>query len=84
MNPRLLPAPQAAHIDLHACTVFDAEERLILLLEGLPKEVKEEEVVHGYSRGTALKRMVRTGFYHWRVKAWQADLNPGITWLILK
>ncbi|MDL2253897.1 Smr/MutS family protein [Ruminococcaceae bacterium OttesenSCG-928-I18] len=75
---------EKASIDLHGLTVEEAEIRLIEFLNGLPKEVRAVEVTHGYSRGTALKRMVKEDFYHWRVKDKRVGLNPGVTYLLLK
>lgn len=78
------PAPETAAIDLHGHTVWEAEEELSLFLHHLPDEVKAVEVTHGYSRGTALKHMVRQEFHHWRVRDKRAGLNPGVTLLLLK
>lgn len=79
----LAPA-QKANIDLHGLSVEQGEIQLIELLNALPKTVRAVEVTHGYSRGTALKNMVKNQFYHWRVLGKQVGLNPGVTWLILK
>ena len=79
----LSPAERSA-IDLHGLTVDEAEVALIEHLEALPKTVRAVEVAHGYSRGTALKRMVKNDFYHWRVADKRVSLNPGATWFILK
>ncbi len=84
LNPQALENAQKAAVDLHGLTVDEAELRLIETLEALPKTVRALEVTHGYSRGTALKHMVRDVFYHWRVADKQVCLNPGVTWLILK
>lgn len=75
---------EKAEIDLHGLTVFEAEEALFTFLEHQPKRVKLVVVTHGYSRGTALKRMVKNDFHHWRVKTKQVGLNPGATYLLLK
>lgn len=84
MDINTLKTHEKSTIDLHGLTVEDAELDLIDFLEQLPKEVRAVEVTHGYSRGVALKRMVRNDFYHWRVRTTQVSLNPGSTWLILK
>ncbi len=84
LNPQALSGAQRAAIDLHGLTVDEAEMRLIEALDALPKAVRALEVTHGYSHGTALKRMVKDDFYHWRVANKQVCLNPGVTWLILK
>lgn len=75
---------EKAAIDLHGLTVDEAEISLIEFLNELPKAIRAVEVAHGYSRGTALKRMVKDDFHHWRVKDKRVGLNPGATWLILK
>ncbi len=75
---------ETAFIDLHGLNVEEAELELIDFLEQLPKGVRCVEVSHGYSRGTALKKMVRTQFYHWRVKEARVGLNPGASYLWLK
>lgn len=75
---------QRAAIDLHGLTVEEAQLRLFEFLEALPKEIRAVEVAHGYSRGTALKRMVKEDFYHWRIADKRVSLNPGATWLVLK
>ena len=84
MDIHSLKKEEIAAIDLHGLTVDEAEMRLIECLEALPKTVRALQVTHGYSRGTALKRMAKTDFYHWRVADKQVDLNPGATWFILK
>lgn len=75
---------ETAKIDLHGLPVDEAEMRLIELLEAQPKTVRAVEVTHGYHHGTALKRMVRQDFYHWRVRDKRVGLNAGVTWLLLK
>ena len=71
-------------IDLHGYTVTAAEDRLTYFLDHLPKDIKEVEVVHGYSRGTALKQMVKEDFYHRRIKDKRVTLNIGVTLFHLK
>lgn len=84
MYPEDLSREERAAIDLHGLTVDEAEMELIELLETLPKTVRAVEVTHGYRHGTALKRMVKQDFYHWRVTDKRVGLNPGCTWLLLK
>ncbi len=79
-----LPKSQLAEIDLHGCLVEDAELDLIDFLESLPKTVRAVCVTHGYSHGTRIKNMVRKDFYHWRVADKRVELNPGVTWFLLK
>ena len=84
MRYDLLPESQRASIDLHGLTVEEAEVRLIEFLNNAPRAVRMVEVAHGYSHGTALKRMVKHDFYHWRVVSKQVGLNPGASYLVLK
>lgn len=79
-----LDAAKKAGIDMHGMRVYEAEEALIVFLNSLPKQVEMVEVTHGYSRGTALKKMVKQDFHHWRIKSKQVGLNPGVTYLVLK
>ena len=71
-------------IDLHGLRVDVAEQRLMHFIDRLPKDVKEVEVVHGYSHGTAIKNMVKNDFYHKRVKDKRVTLNLGSTIFHLK
>ena len=84
MRIELLKDEEKTGIDLHGLTVDEAEMQLFEFLEDLSKEVRAVEVTHGYSRGTALKNMVKREFHHWRVTDKQVGLNPGATWLLLK
>lgn len=84
MNLEKLADGEKGVIDLHGLTVDEAEMELIEFLEDQPGAVRAVEVTHGYSRGTALKRMVRDNFHHWRVADKRVGLNPGVTWLLLK
>ena len=78
------PAPAEAAIDLHGLLIDEAEMQLVEFLDALPKTTQRVLVCHGYRHGTALKRMVKNDFYHWRVADKRVGLNPGATWLILK
>lgn len=84
IQPSELREEEKAAIDLHGLTVDEAEMRLFEFLNGLDEDVLAVEVAHGYNRGTALKRMVKNDFHHWRVADKRVGLNPGATWLILK
>ena len=75
---------ETAFFDLHGMRVEEAEMALTEFLNQLPKTVRVVEVAHGYSRGTALKKMVKQDFYHWRVRDKRVGLNPGACYLILK
>lgn len=80
----LLDNTKKATIDLHGLTVYEAEMALAEFLNHQPKTVVAVEVTHGYSRGTALKKMVKQEFYHWRIKDKRVGLNPGVTYYWLK
>ncbi len=73
-----------AAVDLHGLTVEEAEVRLFETLDALPADVQMVEVAHGYHRGTAIKKMVRDEFHHWRIVRKQASLNAGVTIFVLK
>lgn len=70
-------------IDLHKHTVYDAKQKLQLIIAIAPEEIKEIIVIHGYHRGTALRDMVRNDFDDSRIARKFLSLNPGITSLIL-
>lgn len=70
--------------DIHGMTVIEAKKALERLISSADKSVKEIEVIHGYSNGTALQTMIRTGLKHKRIKSKMLSMNPGITTIILK
>ena len=70
-------------IDLHKHTVYAAKQKLQLVIEIAPSEIREIIVIHGYRRGTALRDMVRREFKNSRISRKYISLNPGITSLIL-
>lgn len=71
-------------IDIHNHTVYDAKQKLQLVVKIAPSEIKEIVVIHGYHSGTALRDMVRNDFRSKRVARKYLSLNPGITSLILR
>jgi DNA-nicking Smr family endonuclease len=75
---------EKAEIDIHNLTTEQAKHHLELYLNRLEPNVKEVSVIHGYSRGTALRDMVRKRLSHHRIKSKFASLNPGETIIILK
>lgn len=79
-----MDSSKKAGIDLHGLTVYEAEMALTEFLNNQPKGVVVVEVTHGYSRGTALKKMVKQEFHHWRIKDKRVGLNPGVTYFWLK
>ena len=79
-----LDCKKKASIDLHGLTVYEAEMALTEFLNHQPKGVMAVEVTHGYSRGTALKKMVKQEFHHWKIKEKRVGLNPGVTYFYLK
>ena len=76
--------PGKIEIDLHGLMRDDAEYRLRHLLTNAGKDVKEVVVIHGYSRGTALRDLVRQDLTHPRIAAKLPTLNEGNTRLLLK
>ncbi|GEM_PF-305573 len=75
---------QKAEVDIHTLTADQARYHLEQYLNSLGPEIREVSVIHGYSRGTALRDMVRKRLKHPRIKSWVATLNPGETILVLK
>jgi DNA-nicking Smr family endonuclease len=72
-------------IDLHGMSVLEAKKTLEKLLASLPSSVKELRVIHGYSSGNDLKKMVqdRTMLRSKRIMARKYTKNPGETILLL-
>lgn len=70
-------------IDIHNHTVYEAKQKLQLVVKIAPCEIKEIVVIHGYHGGTALRDMVRKEFKSKRIARKYLSLNPGITSLIL-
>lgn len=72
-------------IDLHGMSVLEAKKTLEKLIASLPKDVKELKVIHGYSSGDELKKMVqdRTVLRSKRIMARKYTKNPGETILLL-
>lgn len=72
-------------IDLHGLSVLEAKKTLEKLIASLPDNVKELRVIHGYSSGSDLKKMVqdRTMLRSKRIMARKYTKNPGETILLL-
>ena len=69
--------------DLHGVYERDARDILYGWLDRAPADVTALRVIHGYTRGTTLRDMIRGEFSHPRVKSVLPSLNPGETRLIL-
>ena len=78
------PLPTVMEVDIHGLMASDAKARLEHLLSNAGPQVEEVVVIHGYSRGTVLRDMVREEFAHPRVAAVLPSLNPGETRLLLR
>lgn len=70
-------------IDIHEMKRADAKKYLEQFLSKANGNVKEVSVIHGYSSGTVLRQMVRSGLKHSRIKHKILSMNPGITILEL-
>ena len=72
-------------IDLHGMSVLEAKKTLEKLLASLPNDVKELRVIHGYSTGNELKKMVqdKTVLRSKRIMARKYTNNQGETILLL-
>lgn len=72
-----------AEIDIHSMQRAEAKRYLERYLSTANGSIKEVVVIHGYTSGTVLARMVRTELKHHRIKHKVLSLNPGITILEL-
>ncbi|MGS0972113.1 MAG: Smr/MutS family protein [Candidatus Izemoplasmataceae bacterium] len=72
-------------IDVHGMSVLEAKKVIEKLLASLPKDVKELRVIHGYSSGNEIKKMVqdRNSLRSKRIMARKYTKNPGETILLL-
>jgi DNA-nicking Smr family endonuclease len=70
-------------IDIHNMKCAEAKKFLEQFLSKANGNVKEVTVIHGYSSGTVLQRMVRVNLKHYRIKHKMLTLNPGVTVLVL-
>ncbi len=74
---------QKASIDIHNMTVDTAKRQIEQYLSRVNGSIKEIEIIHGYTSGTALRDMVRKRLKHTKIKGKVISMNPGITILIL-
>ena len=58
------PLPTVMEVDIHGLMASDAKARLEHLLSNAGPQVEEVVVIHGYSRGTVLRDMVRNQLKH--------------------
>ena len=65
-------------------TAAEAKRTLEKMISSAPAGVKEIDIIHGYTGGTALQRMVRTELKHKRITGKLLSLNPGVTTLTIK
>jgi len=72
-------------IDVHGMSVLEAKKVIEKMLASLPKEIKELRVIHGYSSGNEIKKMVqdRNSLRSKRIMARKYTKNPGETILLL-
>ncbi|MFW5841939.1 MAG: Smr/MutS family protein [Bacillota bacterium] len=72
-------------IDLHGYTVLDAKRILERFIASAPKDCTKIIVIHGYSRGDAIKTMVQNPneLRSNRIKSRKYSLNQGETILEL-
>ncbi len=78
------PSPTVVEVDIHGLMASDAKARLEHLLSHVDPQVREVVVIHGYSRGTVLRDMVRTQLKHPRIQTKLLSLNQGQTRILLK
>lgn len=68
-------------VDLHGMKVAEAKRELEKLLNSCDNSVKEIDVIHGYSGGQALQKLVRKDLSHKRITSRILSMNPGVTTL---
>ena len=78
------PLPTVMEVDIHGLMASDAKARLEHLLSNAGPQVEEVVVIHGYSRGTVLRDMVRNQLKHPRIQRKLLSLNQGQTRILLK
>ena len=78
------PLPTVMEVDIHGLMASDAKARLEHLLSNAGPQVEEVVVIHGYSRGTVLRDMVRNQLKHPRIQSKRLSLNQGQTRILLK
>lgn len=78
------PLPTVMEVDIHGLMASDAKARLEHLLSNAGPQVEEVVVIHGYSRGTVLRDMVRNQLKHPRIQGKLLSLNQGQTRILLK
>ncbi len=78
------PSPSVMEVDIHGLMASDAKTRLEHLLSHAGPKIEEVVVIHGYSRGTVLRDMVRTQLKHPRIQTKLLSLNQGTTRILLK
>ena len=83
MRDILLQPEQIIEIDLHEMPLWEARLKLEDTINQAPEYVKEVVVIHGYHKGQAILKMVRTEFKHKRIKGMHIGINNGETVLLL-
>ncbi|MEA4891006.1 MAG: DNA mismatch repair protein MutS [Peptococcaceae bacterium] len=74
----------ARRVDIHQMTKADAKLYLERLIAGLPADVSELVVIHGYRSGSVLQNLVRRELKSKRICRRILSLNPGETTLLLQ
>lgn len=78
------PLAKTVEIDIHNMDRAQAKHHLERYLSSASKDVKEVNVIHGYSQGSVLKQMVQKNLKHHRIQSKILTLNQGVTILVLK
>ena len=72
-------------LDVHGCTCVQAQTILDAALRRASAGTYRIRVIHGYSRGDAIREMVRREYArHPKVRRLEVGLNPGVTDLVLR
>ena len=72
-------------VDVHNMTKVQAVTAIDAMLRRADAGVYRIRVIHGYTRGTALRDFIRSRYrHHPKVLRVEAGLNPGATDLVLR
>ena len=72
-------------LDLHGCTVYQAEIAIDAALRRAKAGTSRIRLIHGYQGGTALRNMIRTKYRsHPKVLRLEMGMNQGQTDLVLR
>ena len=72
-------------LDLHGCTVYQAEVAVDAALRRAKGGTYRLRLIHGFNRGTDLQQALRKKYKkHPKVLRLELGINPGVTDLVLR